>query len=667
MILWLQYPLGVRMIVECGCLEECLSFIADEYRCPKGHAESSSQESANSIHSLMQPTSADLAVKVVHPSISSRAAISAKDRPFFPRTIAMIATHPAGLSALVCSPLFRILIRELDELLDDEQMVLSVALSEGGDKVHLRPALMLRLIFGSTWFLELQRLESSGKSEEVTNGPLSYLDSFVRDFVIDEKWSGIPLQEEHHHVGLGTVLNMAGQLNLLVLMDERWEFTKSLTRIQSFSHNSENSELIIDPNSLLRRRLLIHLSRLNEPSVPPAPSTTQSPKSFLPQTSSTCESPSTAELQQIASLFSGRFDGCHSIQGLKQAFELEFLQTETSNSLALLCAACIDQLLVITESVSKWSADNVPALSSIEVNLKHRKSACLVSSFLQVFRNHQKGNMNPSIPTKTIAKFLAWTASVYCSCCSPEPSSSHVLPVDWVAVTLLPIYSHSLYKAEHVFLRWASTTTELHHHAESRAANIPFCVWPCHSSVENQPLRLTTLHLIEFMVERELPHVWARMCMHGVSLSRTCSLWLDQNFWGYLEIDSILVFSTLSILHGLDFQAYFVLAVLKHIQRAIIAVKESNNLVCVACLYAMGGWRASVYGFAFMRTVKPASSFVPRWSGSQAFNHISQSYCHLLFILRRHFWRAQSAAFLCENTSHSSNHYTRSISQPQLC
>lgn len=77
----------------------------------------------------------------------------------------------------------------------------------------------------------------------------------------------------------------------------------------------------------------------------------------------------------------------------------------------------------------------------------------------------------------------------------------------------------------------------------------------------------TTCHYIELIIKIELPLVFSAFRMSGLAPSQICSHWLKQLFWNYLDWPNIVTFISICIIYGVDYQTYFCVAILKHLNR----------------------------------------------------------------------------------------------------
>jgi len=75
----------------------------------------------------------------------------------------------------------------------------------------------------------------------------------------------------------------------------------------------------------------------------------------------------------------------------------------------------------------------------------------------------------------------------------------------------------------------------------------------------------TTCHYVEHILKIELPLVFSAFRMSGLAPSQICSHWLKQCFWNYLDWPDIITYLSICIVFGVDYQTYFCVAILKHL------------------------------------------------------------------------------------------------------
>ena len=85
-------------------------------------------------------------------------------------------------------------------------------------------------------------------------------------------------------------------------------------------------------------------------------------------------------------------------------------------------------------------------------------------------------------------------------------------------------------------------------------------------------------HNLELVLQAEIPQIYSAFRMSGYPPSQICQHWLRQCFWNYLDWGDICCYLCCCLLMGIDYQIYFCMAVLKHLQRDIFLHTQQKNL-----------------------------------------------------------------------------------------
>eukprot|EP00943_MAST-04B_sp_MAST-4B-sp1_P000022 g22.t1 len=97
-------------------------------------------------------------------------------------------------------------------------------------------------------------------------------------------------------------------------------------------------------------------------------------------------------------------------------------------------------------------------------------------------------------------------------------------------------------------------------------------VWPAYSNLleedENSIVCFLT-HLIICILEKENIEVVSAIRMNGFSLHKILSVWISQCFVNYLNWVDILHYINFSLFLGMDYQIYFIIALLDHLKESI--------------------------------------------------------------------------------------------------
>ncbi len=89
----------------------------------------------------------------------------------------------------------------------------------------------------------------------------------------------------------------------------------------------------------------------------------------------------------------------------------------------------------------------------------------------------------------------------------------------------------------------------------------------------------TTCHYIEFILKLEEPVIFSAFRMSGLAPSQICLHWLKQCFWNYLDWSDIVVYLSICIVFGIDYQTYFCLALLKHLNQKLLTNNTSQKIM----------------------------------------------------------------------------------------
>ncbi|CAF3793816.1 unnamed protein product [Rotaria sp. Silwood1] len=93
------------------------------------------------------------------------------------------------------------------------------------------------------------------------------------------------------------------------------------------------------------------------------------------------------------------------------------------------------------------------------------------------------------------------------------------------------------------------------------------------------PVYVGSGHCVELIVEQEMAPVFAAFRMSGFAISHMVVHWTKQCFWSVLDWPEIITYICVCILYGIDYQVYFCVALLRHLQQDIIYQHSSRNLL----------------------------------------------------------------------------------------
>ena len=87
------------------------------------------------------------------------------------------------------------------------------------------------------------------------------------------------------------------------------------------------------------------------------------------------------------------------------------------------------------------------------------------------------------------------------------------------------------------------------------------------------------LHNLEYILKTEIPSVFTALHVSGVSIGTVCCVWIQQCFLNYLDFEEICSYILTVLVMGLEYQIYFIVCVLKHLQEDILQYTQENNLM----------------------------------------------------------------------------------------
>lgn len=93
------------------------------------------------------------------------------------------------------------------------------------------------------------------------------------------------------------------------------------------------------------------------------------------------------------------------------------------------------------------------------------------------------------------------------------------------------------------------------------------------------PLYSCSCHNVELILMAEVPLVYSAFRMSGYTPSQICQHWLRQCFWNYLDWDEICLYICTCLTMGIDYQVYFCIAVLRHLQQDILRKTQQQQLL----------------------------------------------------------------------------------------
>lgn len=90
-------------------------------------------------------------------------------------------------------------------------------------------------------------------------------------------------------------------------------------------------------------------------------------------------------------------------------------------------------------------------------------------------------------------------------------------------------------------------------------------------------LLLTTCHYLELILKTEQPLIFSAFRMSGLAPSQICLHWIKQSFLNYLDLPDLVTYLALCFVLGLDYQTYFCVVILRHLNFNQNIVQHHTN------------------------------------------------------------------------------------------
>ncbi|KAJ3411726.1 hypothetical protein HDV05_001786 [Chytridiales sp. JEL 0842] len=86
-------------------------------------------------------------------------------------------------------------------------------------------------------------------------------------------------------------------------------------------------------------------------------------------------------------------------------------------------------------------------------------------------------------------------------------------------------------------------------------------------------------HLIEGILEDELPSVASAFTLSGCTPSQISERWLRECFWNVLDFSDIISYVSSVLILGVDYQIYFCISILRHVEKDILVASREGDLI----------------------------------------------------------------------------------------
>ncbi|KAJ3052354.1 hypothetical protein HK097_006475 [Rhizophlyctis rosea] len=117
---------------------------------------------------------------------------------------------------------------------------------------------------------------------------------------------------------------------------------------------------------------------------------------------------------------------------------------------------------------------------------------------------------------------------------------------------------------------------------------------------------MPSIHLVEAIVETELPEVFSAFTLSGCTPSQICQRWIREVFWNVLPFREIANYVLLALAFGMDYMVYFCIALLRHASpRMMLATREQELILFLnEARYGLGEGFATRDHVSFMQSLE---------------------------------------------------------------
>ncbi|KAJ3128808.1 hypothetical protein HK100_008957 [Physocladia obscura] len=437
---------------------------------------------------------------------------------------------------------------------------------------------------------------------------LVILDNFVKN--------GSLLHEECCRIGLRILSLLTSSLDSFILLESKFSFQTSLLKQQEeIRLDHECDEFIIDHNSLLRNKILVATYLMGGPNERHIPHETDfdselpilfcqypCPEVYSSYNDYHCSSPefdsTKTQLFQIVS----DNDRAKAALGIQQV-KIQIISTISAGPLSItsirllitymhevLNLAVIDQNATVFGFQLKQESNiqNQPEFNdwTAKISKTNELGLSLVVRYIQY--------LLPEIDEQKTRKDLGelFRRLEYMSL-KKFDSNSHQ-NFDGFVATIFILHECSL-QSSLEFLNL------IHQFSASSF------IWPFRSQLEanhkhenHVPLLYSVMcFFVELILEQEHPNIFSAFTLSGCTSSQISYRWFREMLWNVIDFPQIAAYTFLSVTLGADWQIYFCIALLQHLESGIM----SSTLPSLPRKHRLVVWSSGWAGFRLLQDV----------------------------------------------------------------
>ncbi|KAJ3221740.1 hypothetical protein HDU81_010379 [Chytriomyces hyalinus] len=399
---------------------------------------------------------------------------------------------------------------------------------------------------------------------------------------------------EGHQVGLRILSNLITSLDSCVLLQQKFRFIEALMQQQSFAQ-LQGGEYIVDPNTILRNRILVSAFFCGaEKRIPgdsfgdlelfhqyPCPDVYMGVQVVLSID---------AENKDVLSMKEKLMNPKYTSKLLPQ-MEKQMQKICKVESMSTMPIRLVSQMLskmtsmMADDSMDKTALNwklvaplkfeephyerwQIPYQTEIGIAMAVRYAKRLIPS------------LNVMAAKRDFAELMMKLSSIFKSKVVKQrmpgafDAEKQFCGFDWFAATLFIINECALEKTWeflHAFKHYAVSlfawsSRSLAYMKQNPAPTIPL-IYSC------------SCHFIEFILEAEFPSVFNAFTLSGCSPSQITERWLRECMWTVLPFPEIIHYTLTILLSGADYQIYYCISLFKHLEKHILLATTRGDLL----------------------------------------------------------------------------------------
>lgn len=449
-------------------------------------------------------------------------------------------------------------------------------------------------------------IEEAVTNREAFSAPVSIMDLVDRFIMIDseEKFHSLFNFEQSHHFGLRVLSVLCSCLDTFLFLECRYRFQELLLQSQLDIRFDNGKDYIIDMCSLERNHILVktyHVGGTSERIIPgrtltenvdnpypwPLFSSYPPPKDYLPgeqhaKITAFEEGDTLLEFLEGSELMSA--DSFSWLQDCRKTF-CQSVTSGKTKAKGKVLKLLLDKVCTALTNVPEEAIFPLIDFSASESSLKNveltdieslgTKVAVRYGVQLKLLQSTTDGVEDLTYLLKYCKFFLQGQQRTTES--TLRTLSGEYVGHDWFVSTIfLMMYGDPDLAWEFLF-KFSSLVSSGYLWIRRLHASVHLPMSLTVSGIP--PLYSCTCHNVELILMAEVPLVYSAFRMSGYTPSQICQHWLRQCFWNYLDWEEICLYICTCLTMGIDYQVYYCIAILRHLQQDILRKTQQKQLL----------------------------------------------------------------------------------------